>query len=325
MSLYPWFQQIWQQWCQTLAHNSVSPATLLVVKAGMGEATFIEAAARSLLCAHGSELCGYCHGCQLMDSQSHPDFHWVKPEQEGKSITVDLVRQINQIAQESSQFGGYRVIVIQPAHLMNESAANALLKTLEEPPSHCCFMLVTDCIDRVLPTILSRCRQLHVSEPAHTVVAEWLAQETEQDIAPYMIKLNDYAPIRALHFIQSQEHENYLQLVALFCRFLDSPLQSIHALVDEIQTSPLVRLTWLWYLLTDAQKFHFQTQDKIVLPKSEEVAQCLSYSMLYQQYRELITLRHRLEMHRGLNSELLVFDWLSKFKGAPCLSTPTAI
>ncbi|MDW6001325.1 DNA polymerase III subunit delta' [Vibrio mangrovi] len=325
MSVYPWFKQIWQQWCQTLAHDLVSPATLLVVKEGMGESDFIEATARSLLCVHGSELCGYCHHCQLMDSQSHPDFHWVKPEKEGKAITVDQVRQINQLAQESSQFGGYRVIVIQPAHVMNESAANALLKTLEEPPARCCFMLVTDCVDRVLPTILSRCRQLHVPEPDHRIVAEWLAVETGQEIAPYIIKLNDYAPVRVLDFIQSQGNEAYLRLEQLFCHFLREPLSHIHDLANLIQEAPSERLTWLWYLLTDAQKAQFQTKDEIVLPGSEEVAQCLSYSMLYQQYRELIVLLNRLEMHRGLNAELLVFDWLLKFQGAPCLSTPTAI
>jgi DNA polymerase-3 subunit delta' len=325
MSIYPWLEQTWRQWCQTVDHNLVSPATLFVVKEGMGESALVENAARSLLCVHGSELCGYCHGCQLMDSQSHPDFHWVKPEKEGKAITVDQVRQINQLAYESSQFSGYRVIAIQPADSMNESAANALLKTLEEPPGQCCFILVTNCVDRVLPTILSRCRQLHVPEPDHDIVTAWLMRETSQSIPPYVIKLNDYAPIRALNFIQEQEIDKYLQLEQTFCHFLQEPLEYIHTLASLINEAPQVHLRWLWYLLTDAQKVQFQAIDQISLPGSTEVAQHISYIMLYQQYGELIKLLNQFVVHSGLNTELLIFDWLLKFQGASCSSIPTAI
>ncbi|MEI8634886.1 DNA polymerase III subunit delta' [Vibrio sp. PP-XX7] len=184
MLLYPWFRTSWTQWCRSLERDSVSSATLLVVKDGMGDADFIDLLVRSLLCDDGHQLCGVCHSCRLMDAKSHPDFHLVEPEKAGKPITVEQVRQINLLAQESSQFSGYRVIVIRPADAMNESAANALLKTLEESPAQCRFILTTATITRILPTILSRCRQLHVPEPPQQMIVDWLFSETSQRIPP---------------------------------------------------------------------------------------------------------------------------------------------
>ncbi len=111
-----------------------------------------------------SEACGFRHSCELMKSGSHPDFHVIEPEKEGKSITVDQVQVSNRWAQQSSQLGGFlRVILLNwPA---NESASNALLKTLEEPASNCIFILSTRNSNRLMPTILSRCQQFNVVCP----------------------------------------------------------------------------------------------------------------------------------------------------------------
>lgn len=111
-----------------------------------------------------------------MQSGSHPDYHLVRPEKEGRTISVDQIRQCNRLAQESSQLSGYRLIVIEPAEAMNESAANALLKTLEEPAEKCVFVLLTSRINHLLPTIVSRCQQITVAEPSASLVAEWLAE-----------------------------------------------------------------------------------------------------------------------------------------------------
>jgi DNA polymerase-3 subunit delta' len=299
---------------------------MLAIKEGMGESELIEAMARSLLCVHGTRLCGFCHSCQLMDSQTHPDYHLICPEKSGKPITVEQIRRVNQWSHESSQFGGYRVIVIQPADAMNESAANALLKTLEEPPEKCCFILVTEHVEQLLPTVSSRCRQIHISEMNDQDVVNWLSRQTSQTVPPYVVKLNNYAPIRALEFVQQQETENFLQLVQNFGLFIQAPVHHVHELTQFILVAPMARLTWLWHLLSDAQKVYFGiTQNILQLPGSDHVAEHVSYVILYQQFCALTQLLEQLTRFSGLNSELLIFDWLLKFHEVPCSSMPTAI
>ena len=102
-----------------------------------------------------SEPCGFCHSCDLLKSESHPDVHYLLPEKDKKALSVDQIRQANKWAQESSQFGRYRIIVIPNAETMNASASNALLKTLEEPPKQCLFILSTENAKLLLPTIRS--------------------------------------------------------------------------------------------------------------------------------------------------------------------------
>ncbi|MEI8634885.1 DNA polymerase III subunit delta' C-terminal domain-containing protein [Vibrio sp. PP-XX7] len=124
--------------------------------------------------------------------------------------------------------------------------------------------------------------------------------------------------------MQNQEVEGYHTLAQCFCDFLAAPLQQAHVLTALVNQAPVMRLTWLWYLMTDAQKVQFGTQGDF-LPESINVAQKVPYGLLYQQYRALVVLLNRLSTHNSLNSELLILDWLLKFNEAPCLSIPTAI
>ncbi|MCV5746812.1 hypothetical protein OFN42_42035, partial [Escherichia coli] len=77
---------------------------------GLAVEKLVEFFSHALLCQnYSSEACGFCHSCQLTKSQSHPDLHWIRPEKEGKAITVDQIRACNRLAHESSQLNGYRL------------------------------------------------------------------------------------------------------------------------------------------------------------------------------------------------------------------------
>lgn len=323
--LYPWFKDVWEQWNFSRNNNLMSLASLLVVKEGMGEDEFVRLLASSLLCTGEQKPCGRCHSCQLMENKAHPDFHVIEPEKAGKQITVDQIRQMNQHAQESSQFAGYRVMVIRPADLLNQSAGNALLKTLEDSSEQCRFILVTAHVDRMLPTILSRCRRLVVQQPSHQDVSQWIEKETSQQVPQYVFTLNSHAPLRVLDFIRHERLHDYQQLAEQFCRFLEQPLHHVTSLTTLIEKSPAEYLTWLWHLLADTQKRQFQLKDEFFLPESAMIAQKVSYDLLYQQFKLLSALLEQITVQSSLNSELLILDWLLKFDEVSCSSTPTAI
>ncbi|EGU33303.1 DNA polymerase III subunit delta' [Vibrio ichthyoenteri ATCC 700023] len=318
-TLYPWLAPLWQQWQNHLEADRFPNAALLIAKPGFGEEQLVTQFSRAVMCSnYAAQPCGFCHSCQLMASSNHPDFHLVVPEKEGKAITVEQIRHCNRIAQESSQQGGYRLIVIQPADSMNESAANALLKTLETPAKNCLFLLVATSVSQLLPTITSRCQQWHVGEPDAQALTDWLASQVNGEVPSYAAHLNGHSPLKTLHFIEQKEQARYLsiekQLLAVIGQQGD-----IIKLSKELASEAEQSLHWLWYLLTDAQKVHFGLTASNGIPGASDLAQQANYSLLYNQAEALRELIEQLKAHSGLNRELLILDWLIKFNGEVCL------
>jgi DNA polymerase-3 subunit delta' len=315
MSLYPWLETSYALWHHSIQHDAAPAALLLSARPGMGTSVLVKQMAAAVLCRSAHKPCGFCHDCALFAADNHPDFHQITVEKGSKSINVEQIRQVNRMAQESSQLGGYRVITITSADRMNESAANALLKTLEEPPPHCCFILVTRQISQLIPTIVSRCQQMVLPEPDQEQVIQWASAQVGSSIPPYIVKLNGYAPLAVVDFMVDQRDQSFEQLTHQFIQFLHHPHRELIPLSQLIAKESEQHLTWLWYLLTDAQKYHFSVEQMDAIPQSATVSQWCSYPILYQQTQSLTLLLQQMQQFSGLNSELLVIDWLLEFKG----------
>lgn len=310
-TLYPWLLQPWQQWQQRLQSNSFAHATLIHAQRGLGTEALVTQFANTLMCTGSdTEPCGFCHGCDLMQSGNHPDYHQVRPEKEGKAITVDQIRQCNRVALESSQLNGFRLIVIEPAESMNESAANALLKTLEEPPEKCVFVLVTHQLNQLLPTIVSRCQLINIAVPSAHQASEWVATQLNTSIPEYAAHLHDNAPLLTLKFVESDGVKQLNALERAFISSVSGDVTGALQCAQLVAEEPSVRLNWLWYLMSDAQKVHFGIATQDALPGAKELARLLSYNTLYQHSQALIELKERLRAFSGLNAELLVTQWL---------------
>jgi DNA polymerase-3 subunit delta' len=106
------------------------------------------------------EMCGKCRACQYTAPLTYPDLHWVASEREGDVLKVEQVRQLQRQLALTPYEGHYRVAVLPRFHEASESAANALLKTLEEPPSQVMLLLTAHSRESLLPTIVSRCEVL---------------------------------------------------------------------------------------------------------------------------------------------------------------------
>ncbi len=319
VELYPWLQGLWQEWQESLKAQRFSNASLLISQAGMGSDQLVEQFSRTVMCQNYSdEACGFCHSCQLMASGSHPDFHVIKPEKVGKTITVEQIRQCNRLAHESSQLTGVRLFVIEPAEAMNESAANALLKTLEEPSETCMFLLVTERPAALLPTITSRCQQWNISTPNSTEITDWLATQVKGTVPAFAVHLSGDAPLAALDFIEQKKVDQYQSLEQAFLTVVNKQGDTIKV-AKTLASEPIEQLTWLWYLLSDVQKIHFGLNQPFFTPGSQELSQALDYRLAFSQTTALSHLIDNLRNHSGLNAELLILDWLFKFSEEPCL------
>ncbi|WCE30638.1 DNA polymerase III subunit delta' [Vibrio sp. SCSIO 43137] len=318
--LYPWLTPVWKKWQALSEGHAVSGAMLCSSAQGTGLHTLATFFANTLVCRNStSDPCGFCHSCDLTKSENHPDIHWITPEKEGKNITVEQIRQCNRWAQESSQLGGKRVIIISPAEAMNESASNALLKTLESPAEQCVFLLLSRNKNKLLPTIISRCQKWHIAEPNLNETYQWLSQQAQGEVSYHGIRLSQGAPLTALHFFDNGEYKTAQELENSLLLLLQNSSCDYGAVWKHVKDDVLIRLGWLALLLADVQKVHFNIGEQGLSPAAESLAQVISYQAAYNAGTTLAELRKQLAQFSGLNSELLFINWLIQLQEEICL------
>ncbi|WP_434569349.1 DNA polymerase III subunit delta' [Pseudomonas sp. Z3-8] len=172
---YPWQDSLWQHLAGRAQH---AHAYLLHGPAGIGKRALAERLMASLLCQApvAAGACGECKSCLLLKAGSHPDNYVLEPEEADKAIKVDQVRDLVSFVVQTAQMGGRKVVLIEPVESMNINAANALLKSLEEPSGNTVLLLVSHQPSRLLPTIKSRCVQQACPLPSEAMSLQWLGQ-----------------------------------------------------------------------------------------------------------------------------------------------------
>lgn len=161
-------------------NNRVSHAYILNGERGSGKKMLANLFAMTLLCETGdNEPCGKCHSCKQAESGNHPDIIRVTHEKPN-SISVDDIRtQVNNTVDIIPYQGPYKVYIIPQADMMTPQAQNAILKTIEEPPSYAVFLLLTENAETLLPTINSRCVMLKLRNIKDTLIKKYLMENLE--------------------------------------------------------------------------------------------------------------------------------------------------
>lgn len=216
---YPWQQGAWQRIQQQILQNKVPHALLLSGQQGIGKWHFAQSLADYLLCASPkAELaCGQCRSCQLLSSHTHPDKKIVVPDDKGKAIKIEQIRELSQYVSKTAQQGGRKVVLLGPVEQLNTNAANALLKSLEEPAGDTILLLFTHVQSAVMATIRSRCQLLSMSAPARSMAIEWLNNLQIEDNQT-LLDLAGGAPLIARDMVTG----DYLEHLQIFVKTLDA-------------------------------------------------------------------------------------------------------
>jgi len=333
--LYPWQQAAWAQIQQL--RGRWPHAILLHGPEGIGKTLFAEFLAQSLLCEavqSDGQACGSCASCGWFLQYAHPDYRRVRPEilesdpdadgdeaaagksaaksaKPSKEIVINQVRALSEFLNISTHRHGVRAIVIYPAEAMNVAAANALLKSLEEPGPNTVFILVTHSIEALLPTMVSRCHQFALTMPDRAAALAWLATQKIARPEQFLAEQGG-APLAALEASQSDS----VLLQEEFLQFLHRPaLDGALKTADKMQKTAIpLLLSWMQRWLYDV--FSFKLTGKIrYYPRYQKEIKQIASGIAIASLLKLLAAntQRRAVADHPLSAKLLIEDMLLEY------------
>lgn len=328
---YPWQEKVWNQLADM--GGRLPHALLFHGRPGIGKQHLAQVLAQSLLCESRSKqglACGSCTACTWFAGGNHPDFRLLQPEalaavqedaetgeiadeskkKPSKQIKIEQIRALGDFLNVGAHRNGYRVVLLCPAESMNAGAANALLKSLEEPSAGVVFVLVSHQPSRLLPTVRSRCHALALTQPPPEVSLNWL-QEQGSRVTPGMLAFAGYAPLEASGLTE-EEAETRQRLFDL----LSQPTSSALGLADFCQRLPPASvvgwmLKWTYDLIALAShgraRYNVDREKKL-----GQLAQRMPLLQLLRYYSTLSALQAIAE--HPLNARLYFDDLFIAYK-----------
>jgi DNA polymerase-3 subunit delta' len=205
--LYPWSCKPFLE----LTRNPIPHSLLLFAQKDIGELHFGLELANYLLCeSTENKPCGQCEACHWVRQGNHPDLFIVVPQvlkhllpfevedeqvgedgedkKQSKFIRIEQIRKLISSNELGSYRGGKRVVLIYPIEAMQAEAANCLLKTLEEPSNQLHFILMTNQLEKILPTIRSRCHLVPIPRPSLELAVNWLQSKLPQEYSDQVLE-----------------------------------------------------------------------------------------------------------------------------------------
>jgi DNA polymerase-3 subunit delta' len=352
-NIYPWQQDQWSHCNALLTQGRFPHALLLEGSKHLGKRVFALALAKHLLCANSVvafgkmlvEACGDCQSCCLVQSGNHPDLYVMEPLEKSKVIKIEQVRALVETLSQTSQQGGWKVAILYPAEAMNIAAANALLKTLEEPQNNIVFLLVSHQPSQIPATLRSRCQRMHFAVPKRAVSIDWLKEnnallaEEGAHKAIGLLGLAENIPLTALALMEDNRLAIHCTIIS---HFLDvylsnlSPSQAAAALyalnlkerVDStartsktmsiLDISPAYVFNALWAVTMEMIRLKSGSGESPMLhddyaEKFGEVSRKINVRKLFNFADELIVFKNKIDSKIALNSQLLLEDLLIKW------------
>lgn len=321
----PWLKERWE-YLQGLNTQGRLPHALLINgPLGIGKAPFSRALAHYMLCKEpaNGQSCGRCRSCELTASGGHPDLFVLHPDEPGKPIKVDQIRELSEFIYSTAQQGGYRVVIIDPADSMNVNAANALLKMLEEPGKDTLLLLLTHRLGQMLPTIKSRCQRLDMPPADIELATQWVSTQLEMSTeeARQLLVIAHNSPLQALAYKNDDLlglRAKVLKGLADILKHRNTPLQVAQGLHKEDLE---IILGWLYGWLLDIARAASSDADPELLRHNDvqnmliAIARKVGSQRLFQFADRVHEMRKDLMFRRNPNKQLLLETILIEWQG----------
>ncbi|MFT6986679.1 MAG: DNA polymerase-3 subunit delta' [Psychromonas sp.] len=323
----PWLEPAFAQLLATYQRGRFVHGMLFTGSAGIGKFKQAQQLAQYLLCSNKQQHgpCLQCHSCQLFGAHNHLDFHLLQNE-ENRSIGVEQVRSLIATLNERPHLGDNKVVIIKNAQTLTTAAANALLKTLEEPQGNSYLILLARTHHELMPTLLSRVQHTHLHAPEDAQLLAWLADLGFIVEDKGLLRLFQNSPLALLNHLQLQnEHQDNAidqrrECVEGLFSLLNQP-ETLFTFSRFLADGAEHRLQLLFHLLHDLHKLKLSerliSSDAIytfALPQLQIWQSQISLQSLRYLCAELLHTRTLLVDHSALKKELLINALLIKIK-----------
>ncbi|MEM7304156.1 MAG: DNA polymerase III subunit delta' [Pseudomonadota bacterium] len=252
--VYPWFSQQWEYFSRLLQSGSFPHALLLHGPAGIGKHQFATTLCAALACDHPTEeylACGKCKHCLLFEARTYPDFVHVELNEDESSISVDVIRAMISKLYLTRHYENPKVALIENADAMNVNAANAILKTLEEPPEDTILILVSENPQKLPATIRSRCQAIALPVPSEEQAMMWLQEfSPEVDWEP-LLKVAQGGPLRALLFHETDLLDQRISVMNGFLGLFERDVQPLEISGKLASVDFVLSSCWIQSILLD--------------------------------------------------------------------------
>lgn len=314
--LYPWQSGQWDYFKRLIDSNSLPQAVLLSGAEGTGKHEFANILGAAILCEQQSSEgypCGQCKHCQLLNANTYPDFVRITPEEDKDTISIDAIRLLISKLHLTRHFDAHKVALIESADSMNANAANALLKTLEEPPEETIIILVTSEPLKLPATIRSRCQFVPFYSPTEQQALSWLKDVSNDVEWEPLLRVAQGAPLQALRYHETELLDQRITVVQGFLEVFEAnsdPIE-IAARIEPIPFS--LSFQWIQAVIVDLLRVK-STDNPITLENPDFYRSLLALAPrmhvpLLLEFWELLLARKRIvdnSLNRRLFTEALL-------------------
>jgi len=319
----PWLTSSCSQLNNYINQHRVPQALLIIGNKGLGKFQLAEFYSQLLMCSSpepNNSFCGKCSSCKLFNAKTHPDYIFIEPEEHGKAIGIDVIRQLTAKLTLKPQFESFRMVVINSADSLNNASANAFLKYLEEPTERTCLVLITDKPSKLPATIRSRCQKLTVTVSDEQHIKTWLNQQGVIENVDVLLKMAQGSPLLAKQLSDDSVmnfRNDCFKLWIKIARSKDSfvPIAEQWNKLDKKQIELL--LIWLISWVMDLIKLRYHQQAIEILNSDlisdlQETANKLDLKKLYNYYDFLLLSQQRLDtqLNKQLMFEEILIQWI---------------
>ena len=258
---YPWLEAVAAEFADRLRAERMAHAVLLSGPTGLGKTELARGFLASVLCLEEVwPACGTCRSCQLLRSGAHPEGHVLtfeahpKKDELRKELVIEQVRRLTSALQLTNTVSRRKAALIYPAESLNANAANALLKTLEEPPGDAVMILVSHNTSRLPATVRSRCQNLDVRLPDAEVAIPWLIEAAAVPEADAVLALEAAAgsPLRARQMLAEDALAAYRSLGEILDALRAGRCETAAAMETLMAVEP--ESLWAWLSLRAANE-----------------------------------------------------------------------
>jgi len=326
--LLPWLEKEYSQLINLESSSKLAHAYLFGGQQGLGKLMLAMHFGHYLLCSskQNAQPCLSCRDCELFLAGSHPDLRLIQPE-DSNEIKIEQVRNTIEFITQTSQRGGYKVVIFRPAEAMNTNSANALLKVLEEPAQNTLIILVSHQPALLMATIRSRCHAVKFNRPSAEKVIPWLEAKNIYASPAELLRMANNIPLRALQYADDEALQDRTVLHGVMEKLLSGEMDiSLAAkscedfsLQDNIEGMLLCTSDILAHVQASSGNNQSSLHDHDLQHLAKHFQSRTTLQALHEFYRELLQAKRAalstLNPNPALVVETLFYHWAQTARG----------